>query len=93
MACTHGTPKRMANKVLLLGTRHSAQGSAAAWMGAELGGGGTCVRTVGSLCSLPDTVTTLLISYAPTQNKALFLFLFLRSLTLQTHLRHMAVLF
>ena len=46
--------------------QQTAQCCVAAWMGGESGGRmDTCICMAESLCSPPETVTTLLISYTP----------------------------
>ena len=65
--------KWVINKDLLYNTGNSAQSYVAAWMGGEIGGRiGTCVCMAKSLCCSPATITTLLISYIPIQNKKFF---------------------
>ena len=60
------------NKELLWSTGNSAQCYVAAWMGREMGGElGTCICRAESLHCSPETITTLLISYIPMQNKKL----------------------
>ena len=62
--------KSITNKDLLNSTWNSAQCYVAAWMGGEfVGRMDTCIYMTESLPCSPETVTTLLISYAPTQNK------------------------
>ena len=58
--------KWIANKDLLYSTGDSAQCYVAAWIG-SWGRTNTC--TAESFCCPPETVTTLLIGYAPIQNK------------------------
>ena len=63
--------KRITNKDLLYSTWSSAQCYVAAWMGEGSGGERISIYVcmAESLCCLPETITTLLISYTPTQNK------------------------
>ena len=63
--------KWITNKVLLCSTGSSAQCYAAAWMGGDLGKMHASIRMAESLHCPPETVTTLLTGYAPTQNKKL----------------------
>ena len=68
--CTLLYLKWIANKDLSCSTGNSALCYVAAWMG----GGGrmdTCICMAESLCCPPETITTFLISYTPTQNKNL----------------------
>ena len=60
--------KWITNKDLEYSTWNAFQ-HAAAWMGGEFGG--ECICTAESLCCSPETITTLLISYTPIQNKKL----------------------
>ena len=46
-----------------------AQCYLAAWMGREFGRRGTCTRIAECLPCSPETITTLFISYNPTQHK------------------------
>ena len=62
--------KEITNKDLLCSTGNSAQCYLAAWMGGEFGGEWihspyihTCMAEL--LCYVPETITTLLISYIP----------------------------
>ena len=58
--------KWITNKDLLYITGNSAQCYVAAWMGGEFGGElDTCICMAESLCCAPETITTLLIGYAP----------------------------
>ena len=58
--------KWITNKNLLYSTGNSAQCYVAAWMGGEFGGElDTCICMAESLCCAPETITTLLIGYAP----------------------------
>ena len=58
--------KWITNKDLLYSKGNSAQCYVAAWMGGGVGGEmDACIFMVESFCSAPETVTTLLISYAP----------------------------
>ena len=61
--------KGISNKVLLYSTGNSAQCYIAAWMGGEFGRIDTCIHMTESLCCPPKTITTLLISCIPIQNK------------------------
>ena len=64
--------KWVTNKDLLDSTGNSAQCYLAAWMGGQFWGGvDTCICMAESLRCSPETTTTLLISYTPTQNKKL----------------------
>ena len=66
--------KWIINKDLLYNTGNSAQSYVAAWTGEEIGGRiGTCICMAESLCCSPGTITALLISYTPIQNKKFFL--------------------
>ena len=63
--------KQITNKELLYGTWDSAQW-VAAWKGGAFGGEWTLVYVgLSLLCCSPETITTLLFSYAPIQNKKL----------------------
>ena len=65
--------KWIANKDLLHSTGNSAQCYVASWMGGESGGRmDTYIHMAESLCASPETITTLLISYTPIQNKKRF---------------------
>ena len=67
----HGTwvyLKWKTNKALLYSTGNSAQCHMAAWMGMRLGENDTCICMAESLCSSPETVTTLSSDYTPIQN-------------------------
>ena len=58
--------KWITNNVLLYSTGDCVQCYVAAWMGGEFGGRmDTCTCIAESLCCLPETITTLLIGYAP----------------------------
>ena len=61
--------KWITNRNLLYSTWNSAQCNVAAWMGGEFGGEWMYVCIAKSLCYSPVTITTLLISYTPIQNK------------------------
>ena len=70
--------KWITNKDLLYSTGYSAQCYVAAWMGGSLGETGythshththTHTYTAKSFYGSPQIITTLLISYTPTQNK------------------------
>ena len=64
--------KWVTNKDLLDSTGNSAQCYLAAWMGGQFCGGvDTFICMAESLRCSPETTTTLLISYTPTQNKKL----------------------
>ena len=57
-------------KDLLDGRENSAQCYMAAWMRGEFGGiVDTCMCTAESLCCSPETITTVLTGYTPTENK------------------------
>ena len=65
--------KWITNKVLPYSTRNSAQCYVAAWMGRSLGeNGDTCICMAEPLCCPPETIITLLISYASIQNKKFY---------------------
>ena len=68
--CTLLYLKWIANKDLSYSTGNSALCYVAAWMGG-VGRMDTCICMAESLCCPPETITTLLISYTPTQNKNL----------------------
>ena len=58
------------NKDLLYSSGNSAQGYVAAWTGGQVSGRmDTCICMAESLHCSPETITTLLIGYTPTQNK------------------------
>ena len=59
----------IANKNLLCSIRNSALCYAAAWMGVGLGRIHAYIHMAESLCCSPETITRLLISYTPIQNK------------------------
>ena len=59
--------KWITNKDLLYSTGNSAQCYAAAWMGGQLGREWTRVCMAESFCCPPETLTTLLTDYTPTQ--------------------------
>ena len=62
--------KWITNKVLLYSTWNSAQCYVATWKGGEsVGRMDTCICIAESLRCSPETITTLLISYTPIQNK------------------------
>ena len=61
--------KWITNKDLLRSTENSSQWGVAAWMGGEFGGNGYMCMFGKSLSYPPETITTLLISYTPTENK------------------------
>ena len=65
--------KQITNKDVLYSTGNSAQCYVAAWMGREFGGEWIHVYVcmAESLHSSPETVSPLLIGYAPIQNKKL----------------------
>ena len=63
--CTLLYLKWITNKDLLYGTGISAQCYLAAWMERSVGRMDTCVCVAESLCSPPETITTLLIGYTP----------------------------
>lgn len=52
-------------------TGNSAQCHVAAWMGGEFWGEYTCICMAESLRCLPETITTLVISYTTIQDKSL----------------------
>ena len=62
--------KWITNKDLLYSTGNFAQCYVAAWMGRGLGEN-RYMYMAESLCHSPETITTLLISYTPIQNKKL----------------------
>ena len=62
--------KWITNKDLLYRTGNSIQGYVAVWMGGGFQGDLICICMWLNPCSL-ETVTTLLISYIPIQNKKL----------------------
>ena len=67
--------KWIISKDLLYSPGNSAQCYMAVWMGGEFGGDGcTYIYTymAESLCCSPETITTLLTGYTPTQNKKFF---------------------
>ena len=67
--------KMITNKDLVQSTRNFAQRYVAAWMGAELGREWIYVYVMAeSLHCLPEAIITLLIGYAPQQNKIKFKF-------------------
>ena len=57
---------------LLYSKGNSVQCYVAAWMGGKFAEMDTCVCVAESLCCPPGTITTLLISYTPIQNKKCF---------------------
>ena len=61
----------IANKNLLCSIRNSALCYVAAWMGVGLGRIHAYIHMAESLCCSPETITALLISYTPIQNKML----------------------
>ena len=61
--------KWITNKNLLYSTWNSAQCYAAAWMGGEFGGERIHIGMAESLHCSPETITTLLISDTPIQDK------------------------
>ena len=64
--------KWITNNVLLCSTGNSAQCYVASWMGREFGGEWiTYICMAESLYCPSETITTLLISYTPIQNKKL----------------------
>ena len=63
--------KWITNKDLLFSTWSSAQCYMVAQMGGVWGRMDACVCMAGSLCSLPEAVTTLLIGHTPKENKKL----------------------
>ena len=64
--------KWVTNKDLLYSTWNSAQCYIAAWIGGEFGGRmNTFMCMAGSLCSSPETITTLLTGCTPIQTEKL----------------------
>ena len=63
--------KWITNDVLMYSTGNTAQCYVVAWVGGVLGRRDICVCMAESLCCSPKTITTLLISYAPIENKKL----------------------
>ena len=63
--------KWITNKDLLFSTWSSAQCYMVAQMGGVWGRMDACVCMAGSLCCLPEAVTTLLIGHTPKENKKL----------------------
>ena len=57
--------KWITNKDLLYSTENSAQCYVAAWMEVCLGENGDMCIYAESLCSTPESITTLLIGYTP----------------------------
>ena len=74
----------IANKNLLCSIRNSALCYVAAWMGVGLGRIHAYIHMAESLCCSPETITALLISYTPIQNKKFFKKL-QRMTTIYTH--------
>ena len=60
------------NRDLLYSTGSSAQSYMAAWMGGKFGEMDTCICVAESLCSPPETITTLIVSCTPIQRNKCF---------------------